>query len=197
MKPMKLLAVLVPVLLGVAAALWTPLALWYDMKEGLIAFLGFLAASLVQVMLLTANFLQSDRLNPSEAERLTTSLTRQQYYWIGLLSATIAALVIVIVGAALKERIVNLAPIIQSDRFGGIGWSEIVCFLIAASVSFVLMKMIGLFEGMLSLHRLRSELVVNSAKREAYEKMVRIQEVAEGSAPLVPSDYGKIVQPHY
>jgi hypothetical protein len=75
------------------------------MKEGLIAFLGFLAASLVQVMPLTANFLQADRLNPAEAERLTASLTKQQYYWIGLLSATIAAMVIVIVGAALTSRV--------------------------------------------------------------------------------------------
>lgn len=82
---MKLLAVFVPMLLGMAAAAWTPLAFWYDMKEGLIAFLGFLAASLVQVMPLTANFLQSDRLSPYEAERLTASLTKQQHYWIGLL----------------------------------------------------------------------------------------------------------------
>lgn len=196
MKPMKLFAVLVPVMLGMAAALWTPLALWFDMKEGLIAFLGFLAASLVQVMPLTANFLQSDRLSLSEAERLTTSLTRQQHYWIGLLSATIAAMVIVIVGAALNERIMNFAPIFQHRWFLDISWSEVVCFFIAGSVSFVFVKMIGLFEGMLSLHRLRAELVINSAKRDAAEKAAAIQRDAEVTIPLVPADYGKVVRPH-
>jgi hypothetical protein len=196
MKPMKILAVFVPVLLGMAAALWTPLSLWFDMKEGLIAFLGFLSASLVQVMPLTANFLQSDRLSPSEAERLTASLTRQQHYWIGLLSASIAAMVIVIVGAALKERVVNLAPTFQHPWFLDISWSAVVCFFIASSVSFVLMKMFGLFEGMLSLHRLRAELVINSAKREAAEKAAAIQKEAEVMTPLVPPDYGRVVRPH-
>lgn len=196
MKSMKLLAVFVPVLLGMAAALWTPLSFWYEMKEGLIAFLGFLAASLVQVMPLTANFLQSDRLSPSEAERLTASLTRQQYYWIGLLAATIAAMVIVIVGAALKDRVANLSPLFQHRLFLDISWSAIVCFFIASSISFVLMKMIGLFDGMLSLHRLRGELVINSAKRDAAEKAVSIQRETEVIAPLVPPDYGRIVRPH-
>lgn len=191
MKPMKLLAGFVPLLLGVAAALWTPLQLWYDMKEGLIAFLGFLAAALVQVMPLTTNFLQSDRLTPIEAERLTASLTKQQRYWMGLLSATIAAMVIVIVGAALKERVVGSAPL-----FWRIDWSAVVCFFVVTSVSFVLMKMLGLFEGMMSLHHLRGELVLNAAKRNAAEKIAAFQKEAEVTCPLVPEDYGRIAHPH-
>lgn len=196
MKPMKLIVVFVPALLGVMAALWMPLALWYDMKEGLIAFLGFLAASLVQVMPLTANFLQSDRLSPTEAERLTASLTKQQHYWIGLLSATIAAMVIVIIGSALKDRVAGLPPIFQHHLLADVSWSALVCFFIASSVSFVLMKMLGLFEGMLSLHRLRTELVINTAKREAATKAASIQKDAELSTPLVPADYGRIIRPH-
>lgn len=196
MKPMKLLAVFVPVLLGTVAALWTPLELWYDMKEGLIAFLGFLAAALVQVMSLTSNFLQSDRLSPEEAKRLTASLTKQMHYWIGLLSATIAAMVVVIVGAALKDRVANLAPLFQHQLFLDIGWSAAVSFFIAASVSFVLMKMLGLFEGLLALHRLRGELVLNRAKRDAAEKIAAIQKEAELTAPLIPQDYGQIIRSH-
>lgn len=191
MKPMKLITGFIPLLLGVVAALWTPLSLWYDMKEGLIAFLGFLAAALVQVMLLTANFLQSDRLTPIEAERLTASLTKQQQYWMGLLSATIAAMVMVIVGAALMERVAGSAPL-----FWRIDSSAVVCFFVATSVSFVLMKMLGLFEGMMSLHRLRGELVLNAAKRNAAEKITAIQKEAEVTSPLVPEDYGRIVHPH-
>jgi len=181
----------VPLLFGVAAALWTPLALWYDMKEGLIAFLGFLAASLMQVMPLTANFLQSDRLTPMEATRLTASLTKQQQYWMGLLSATIAAMVIVIVGAALKDRVADMAPF-----FWRISWSAVVCFFVAASVSFVLVKMLGLFKGMMSLHHLRGELVINAAKREAAEKIAAIQTKAESINSIVPEDYGRIVHPN-
>jgi hypothetical protein len=196
MKLMKPIAVFVPVLLGAAAALWTSLAFWYDMKEGLVAFLGFLAASLVQVMPLTANFLQSDRLNLSEAERLTASLTKQQHYWIGLLSATIAAMVVVIVGSALKDRVMSLPPAFEHRLFIEIRWSAVVCFFMASSVSFVLMKMLGLFEGMLSLHRLRVELVISNAKREATANATAIRKDAEVSTPLVPRDYGKIVRPH-
>lgn len=191
MKPVKLIAGLIPLFFGVAAALWTPLSLWYDMKEGLIAFLGFLAAALVQVMLLTANFLQSDKLTLPEAERLTASLTKQQRYWMGLLSATIVAMVIVIVGAALKEHVVGSTPL-----FWGVGLSSLVCFFIVTSVSFVLMKMLGLFEGMMSLHHLRGELVINTAKRNAAEKAAEFRKDAAVTTPLVPEGYGSIARPH-
>lgn len=196
MKPLKILGVALPLLIGVAAALWTPLSLWFDMKEGLIAFLGFLAASLVQVMPLTANFLQSDRLSLAEAERLTASLTRQQHYWIGLLSATIAAMVVVIVGAALNSRVGGLAPLFRHTWFLEISWSAVVCFFIASSVSFVLVKMLGLLEGMMSLHRLRSELVLGAARRQATERAGAIQKDAELPASIVPPDYGRIVRTH-
>lgn len=196
MKPVKLLGFALPLLAGVAAARWTPLSLWFDMKEGLIAFLGFLAASLVQVMPLTANFLQSDRLSPAEAERLTASLTKQQYYWIGLLSATIAAMVIVIVGAALTNRVNNLPPFFRHSWFLEISWSAFVCFFVAGSVTFVLVKMLGLFEGMMSLHQLRGELVLNAARRQASEKAASIRNDADLPVSIVPPDYGSVVRPH-
>jgi len=196
MKFMRPLSVLVPVALGMAAAAWTQLDLWYDMKEGLIAFLGLLAAALVQVMPVTANFLQSDRLNPSEALRLTASLTKQQQYWVGLLSATIVAMVVVIVGAALKSRVAGVPPLFQHRLFLDISWSAVVCFFIASTVSFVLMKMLGLFEGMLALHRLRVELVISAAQRQASEKAEMMQKEAEITTPLVPPDYGRIIHPH-
>lgn len=190
MKPIKLLTIVVALSFGVMAAMWTSLALWYDMKEGLIAFLGLLAAALVQVMPITANFLQSDRLTPAEAERLTASLTNQQRYWMGLLTATIITMVFVIIGAALKERVVNLPPV-----FWVIHWSEIACFFIASSVSFVLMKLLGMLQGIMSLHRLRGELVINAAKREAAERSATIQKQAEIKKPIVGDDYGQLVQP--
>jgi hypothetical protein len=191
MKLMKYFAVIIPLSLGVAAARWTSLELWFDMKEGLIAFLGFLAASIIQVMPLTTNFLQSDKLKPTEALRLTTSLTKQLRYWIGLLSATIAAMVIVIVSAALKTRIVSIPPL-----FWGVEFSAVFSFLVVTSVSFVFMKMLGLFEGLLSLHRLRGELVLNAAKRDATESIASKIKETEADRSLVPDDYGRIVHPH-
>lgn len=196
MKPIKVIGALVPVLFGLAAAQWTPLEFWLDMKEGLIAFLGFLAASLIQVMPVTANFLQADRLTPSEAKRLTISLTNQQHYWIGLLSVTIFSMVLVIVGAALKERIKDIAPIFRHSLFVDISWSAFVTFLIATSVSFVLVKMLGLFEGLMSLHRLRGELVLNAAKRNASDRAEAIQQSVEIPVTIVPSDYGRVLHPH-
>lgn len=184
----KLISLLIPFLAGVAAAYYTPLSLWFDMKEGLIAFLGFVAASLMQVMPITANFVQADRLNPSEARKIVDSLTRQQHYWIGLLSATIAALLVVIVSSALKAPLEKLP-----GEWHGFTYSSICCFFIAALFSFVLIKMLGLFEGMLSLHNLRAELVLESANRSASEKKAAIKASAGSPKPMLPDGYGAIV----
>lgn len=186
----KLSAIFVPLAAGTAAAYWTPLAFWFDMKEGLIAFLGFLCAAIVQVMPITANFLQADRLNPAEAEQLTRSLTRQQHYWVALLSAAILTMMIIIVSSALKSR---LDPL--TTEWHGLTYASIPCFLIAFSMCFVLVKMLGLFEGMLSLHALRGELVINAAKRAATDKMYAIQSSAGVIKPLTPKDYGQILPP--
>lgn len=195
MQPKKLLGVIVPLLLGIVAANWTLLSFWSDMKEGLIAFLGFLAASLVQVMPITANFLQSDKLTVVEAERLTKSLTRQQHYWMGLLTATIIALVVVIAGSALKSVVSDAKPLLQHRWFIDISWAAVVTFFIVGSVSFVLVKMVGLFQGMLSLHHLRADLVVAAAKREAAEKTALAQREARLMPPPLPADYGAVISP--
>ena len=196
MKGKTLLSLLIPPLVGVAAAWGTPLALWYDMKEGLIAFLGFLAAALVQVMPITANFLQSDKLTPTEAEKLLASLTRQQHYWIGLLTASIVTLVVVIVGVALKDRVQGLQPLFEHRLFIDISWGAVVVFFVASSLSFVLVKMLGLFDGLLSLHHLRGELVINSAKRDAAEKATKLQQSIDLNGQITPEGYGQIIRPH-
>lgn len=193
MNVRPVIGVMVPLLTGLGAAAWVPLEIWTDMKEGLIAFLGFLAASLVQVMPITANFLQSDQLSPDEAERLTASLTRQQRYWMGLLSATIVAMVTVIVSAALVTR-ANV--IFLHNMPVSLGLDTVLVFLTVSTLVFVLIKMLGLFEGMMSLHNLRAELVINTAKRNAAEKAAVYMHEARPAQPIVPENYGQIVQPH-
>lgn len=195
MKPLKLLGVIAPLLLGVAAANWTTLSFWSDTKEGLIAFLGFLAASLVQVMPITANFLQSDKLTVIEAERLTKSLTRQQHYWMGLLWVTMVALVVVIIGSSLESVVANAEPVFVHRWFIDVSWSAAVTFFITGSVCFVLVKMVGLFEGMLSLHQLRADLVVAAAKRAAAEKLALLHREARLVPPQLPDDYGAVISP--
>lgn len=162
------------------------------MKDGLIAFLGFLAASLVQVMPLTANFIQADKLEVQQAERLNQSLTRQQHYWIGLLSATICALVVVIVVAAVSKQ---FGEIVLLSRWISVDVSNFLCFLEVSLLVFVITKMFGLFGGMMSLHRLRGELVVDAARKAA---LARQREIQAGVAPpknLVPDGYGAIIKP--
>lgn len=186
----KVAAIALPIASGIAAAYWTPLSFWFDMKEGLIAFLGFLCAAVVQVMPITANFLQADRLNPTEAERLTRSLTKQQHYWIALLSCAIATMMIIIISSALKSR---LEPL--TEEWHGLTYGSIPSFLIASSTCFVMVKMLGLFEGMLSLHHLRGELVINAAKRAATDKVRAVQHEGRKVKPITPPDYGQILPP--
>lgn len=68
---MKWVGLLLPLLAAFAGWQWVPLVLWIDMNQGLLAFLGLIAAALVQVIPVTANFLQSDELTPEEARRLS------------------------------------------------------------------------------------------------------------------------------
>jgi len=188
-KPVHLLN-LIPLFVGGVAAAWSDLSTWIDMKEGLIAFLGFLAASLVQIMPITANFLQSDKLLLPDAKRLTASLKQQQYYWIGLLATTIFTLIILIVSTVLvkKVRYVDVS----------VGWgynielSACIVFLLVSSLFFVLMKMLGLFKGVLSLHDLRTEIILENAKKRSIEEA---QLISGNSNNNIPTEYGQIIKP--
>ncbi|WP_220815662.1 hypothetical protein [Pseudomonas paralcaligenes] len=183
------LSIAIPFVSGMAAAIHTDLSLWYDMKEGLIAFLGFIAASLMQVMPITANFIQSDRLTPIEAGRLARSLTNQQHYWAGLLVATILALIFVIFLSASTKSIIE-----SQFSWYFLTAANISCFLIAAIISFVMLKMVGLLSGMLSLHNLRVELVLESANRAAKDRKEDIQSKAANVSPELPDGYGKVIE---
>ncbi|PJO39836.1 hypothetical protein CTI10_001200 [Delftia acidovorans] len=165
------------------------------MKEGLIAFLGFLAASLMQVMVVTANFLQSDRLTPTEATRLSNALTRQQKFWLGLLIATVAALVVVIVGSASKDIAKQVTYFSGHKIEFTISWAAVTVFLIASTFSFVFYRMFALMSGMMSLHRLRAELVLLAAQRAADEKASLLQERAKPKEAITPPGYGRILEP--
>jgi hypothetical protein len=188
---MKWAGIVLPLVLAGICFRWVPVGLWIDMNQGLLAFLGLLAAALVQIIPVTTNFLQSDFLTPVEAEKLTGQLTKQQQYWIGLLASTIASVALVVVVSVLKGR--------TEITF----WNDYVLdsgpafsALVGLMLSFVLIKMIGIFQGVISLQKLRTELVLNAAKRNAAAHVATAYAEAELPAAITPKGYGSIVQHH-
>ena len=178
---------------SIAAAIgwqWVPLGLWIDMNQGLLAFLGLIAAALIQVIPVTANFLQSDELTPDEAARLSRGLRRQQHYWLGLLASVIVAFVLVVIASVLKDR-----TTLTFHSGKKVDIAPFASLLLSASVTFVVVKFAGLFGGILSLHRLREELVLNAAKRRAAEKVEAAQKSLPFPTKITPDDYGTIIHP--
>lgn len=190
---MKWAGILLPMIFGAIAWEYVPIALWIDMNQGLLAFLGLIAAALVQVIPVTANFLQSDRLTPEEAVRLSAQLTTQQRFWVGLLIATIATFSVVVIVSILKDRLIW-----DWGRFGifdvGPAFSACVMF----SLSFVLIKITALIGGVMSLQTLRNELVLNAARRAAAEQIQQFQQAQRAISNvehLLPPGYGSIIRP--
>lgn len=183
--------IILPPIIAVVGFVWVPLHVWADMNSGLLAFLGLLAAALIQVIPVTANFVQSDSLTPFEAEHLSKQLTKQQRYWLGLLAVTIATTVLVILTSVLRDA---KPLVILSDQ--NIDVAQALSGLVSASMTFLIFKMVGLFQGVLSLQRLRNDLVIAAAKRGAAEKAEVAQHKANLPTNIVPESYGKIIRPH-
>jgi hypothetical protein len=187
---MKWAGIFFPIIFAIIAFMWIPLDLWIDMNQGLLAFLGLLSAAIIQIIPVTANFLQSDHLTPEEARQLSGQLSKQQRYWLGLLASAVATVALVVIISVLKNHTHFDIASYQFD------FDAPLSALIAFAVSFVLIKMAGIFQGVISLQKLRSELVMNAAKRSAADQIKHIQAGIEIRQEIVPENYGKIVRPH-
>jgi hypothetical protein len=191
---MKSLQLILPICLAILSWAAIPYAEWLNMTEGLLIFLGLLSAALVQVIPVTANFLQSEDLTVEDATTLTFVLEQQQKYWLGLLMVTVVTCFMLIVGYALPKE-----PISFSISVGGISFEpSIQAFysgLVGGLVGLVVMKTFGFFPGVLSLQRLRGSLVIKAAKRRAAEKIEREERFRSQAHPVVPDDYGQIIHP--
>lgn len=185
----------VPVVLAIMAWRWFPLEVWISVNQGLIAFLGLLAAAVIPVIPVTASFLQSDHLFPHEAEQLSAALENQQRFWLGLLATTLATFILVLVISAIKPGVSIDIAITQQETWS-IAVSPIASGIITAALSFLMLKMGSVLLGVMSLQRLRSALVITGAKRRAAAEAER--QVREAALPqnIVPPDYGKIIRPH-
>lgn len=157
-------------------------------------FFGLLVAALVQVIPVTANFLQSDNLTLEEAKQLTAALERQQKYWLGLLGISVVTCIALIIGKALPVDAISFSFSIREITFEPSLQSFFSGF-IAGLVGLALVKTFGFFPGVLSLQKLRGELVINSAKRRLAEKVQQEADARSPVRPFVDQDYGKIIPP--
>jgi hypothetical protein len=189
-----------PVFCAIMAWNWFPLAVWADLSQGLIAFLGLLCAALVQVIPITANFLQADHLYPEEAVRLSQALERQQRFWLGLLAAAIIAFVLVLISSAVPSTASLTVPLKWTTEPVSISVARIMSAMLAFTVSFVVLNIGAVIFGVLSLQKLRTQLVIMAAKRRvAAEVAQQMQHATVATTTVdrvVPDDYGSIVRPH-
>lgn len=191
---MKKLGVALPVVLAVIALCWIPYKVWSDMTEGLLVFLGLLVAALVQVIPVTANFLQSDSLTVDEAKQLTAALERQQKFWLGLLWVSVVTSIALIAGKALPETVLSFRFSVMGITFEP-SMQAFYSGLVGGLIGLVVVKAFGIFPGVLSLQKLRGDLVINAAKRRQAEIVQREAEARKQVPSVVPEDYGRIISP--
>lgn len=183
------------ILLLALGSMWlVPYKIWGDITEGLLVFFGLLVAALVQVIPVTANFLQSDNLTLEEAKQFTGALERQQKYWLGLLGVSVVTCIALIVGKALPEQALSFSFSIREMTFEP-SLQSAFSGLIASLVGLAIVKTFGFFPGVMSLQKLRGELVVNAAKRRLAEKVEQEAAARDPVRPFVDSNYGKIISP--
>lgn len=188
---MKWISMLIPIGCGVASFLWMPMKVWGSLDDGLLIFLGLLVAALVQVIPVTANFLQADELTPDEAIRLTRALENQQKYWLGLLGAAVGTAILLVIGKAIEGHLTFGLP-----YFGQTGFEQLFSGLTGFAASLIAVKTFGFFPGVQSLQKLRSELVIAAAKRRAAEQIAKATKERAITGQIVPEDYGRAIHPH-
>ena len=187
---MKWVSIVLPFILAIGAYFYAPIVVWIDMNQGLLAFLGLLSAALIQVIPVTANFIQSDFLMPAEAESLCKQLLKQQRYWIGLLISTVLTFAIVVLISVLKDR-----TFWSFGRLGIFDVGPVFSAVLAFFLSFVLLKMTSIVGGVMSLQALRNELVLNAARRVADAQAKAAQERFVPPPINLPPGYGDITGP--
>lgn len=176
-------------LAGWAGYVWVTLDAWGKIDNGLLVFLGLLAAAVVQIIPVTANFLQADHLTTVEATKLSKALERQQYFWVGFL-----LLVVTMAGLLIAARFVNEALPADSAGWLRTGLPRLLSAFLAAGFIWVIALGGALVSEVLGLQRLRSQLVILAAKRRADETVRREKARIETLPSITPEGYGEIVR---
>lgn len=181
------------VLFGALCGLFAPLSAWGGIAEGLLAFFGLLVAAIVQIIPVTTNFLQADSLTVDEAKNLSKALEDQQQYWVALLVLSVVAAAMVIAGKLIKPDIPDSISFAAMAQQITLPLSAVASGLIGAAVCFALIRIYGIVPGVISLQKLRSDLVLNAAKRAQAKRIEEESEKLQPLPTLVDKDYGRII----
>lgn len=176
---------------GVFCAYLTDLGNWSKIASGLIAFLGFLSAAVLQVMPLTVNFLQGEVLKPAQINVLAPRLERQQAYWAGLFIATMSSALLVILVSALPESFGSVTVDLWLGYY--LVPSKWLIGLLGTTLAFVFYKAFGIFSGLSSLSKARRQILVQRANERAlYDTEIAMRDF-DSSIKSQPPDYGSIL----
>lgn len=168
-------------------AIWLPVSQWKSGIDALLVFLGLIIAALIQMIPLTANFLQSEDLTPEEIRDLSLKLEKQQDLWLGILtSAVIAAILLV----AIKYG-VSFKPAEDSWKFVALDMlKRLVSATIGFALSITLLRFMDIISGVKSLQETKSAILYRISKRREIGK--RMQKIAHRSDSLSKSRMGNV-----
>ena len=196
-----ILIIVVSVVAGVAAFAWLPLDGWDVMRRELLIASGILTAVLLQLMVLTINFLRVDDLTLDEVDTLTAALRRQLHLWTGLFAVVVFAVVLLILGKALSSQLVLTLPFtIQTASHyivsipHNIDLRASLSGFTAAVMVFVILRAFDTLAGLLDLHETRATLVRQAvirrnsaqAEEELSSPPPRPHQPREGRGRMVP-----------
>lgn len=183
-----------PLVAAILVGWFVPYSKWASMTDGLLVFLGLLVAALVQVIPVTANFLQADSLTVDEARHLSTALEGQQKYWLAVLGAAVTTAIVLLVGKAVPDGFGYFSVVMVGTTISG-DIPMAISGVLGGLFALLFIRTFGIFPGVLSLQKLRGELVIKAAKRRTAE---RVRAEADARKPIpdfVPEDYGKSIDP--
>ncbi|MGQ9370537.1 hypothetical protein [Azospirillum sp. A39] len=168
------------------------LTTWEEHRANLLVFLGIYGAALIQVAVTTANLNLPDHLTVDEARGLSNSLMKQQRYWIGLFLAIFAVVALLIFVPTVARKFSTLSI----DGALTLDCQIIASALLGGALAFVLFHTVIFLDGLLSIQRLRSHLLVQGAIRRARSEAGQVSAAAAAQPARLPEGYGEVMRPH-
>jgi len=188
-KPMRRFTFfIVPILAGVAAGFWLPHARWDDIDEGLLAFLGLIAAGLLQMIPATISFVQPEHVTPIQARAFSRDLEKLQRYWLGMLVFVLLTAVILII-----SRLFVGHSSVDMPYFEKVDFSQVLSGLGGFCFVLVIERALHIVPIVNTLQKRRTAIVIEAASRRTKAEL----EAQQAPLPNVtPEGYGEIVSRH-
>lgn len=161
------------------------------MTEGLLVFLGLICAAVLQVMPLTANFLQGEVLQPQQIQRLSAQLQRQQDYWVALFVGAVLTALMLIFSKAFSASITAVTLLTLSTYT--LTLPQAIVFILVFMITFVFSKVFGIFAGLSSLAKTRRDMALLRAEDRMQSVVNEKTAGFDSSLPNLPENYGSII----